>query len=229
MSNSPLPLWNYYFAYFGALVVMVLLLIIIVPLVYRKIITKRWQSLRARVTATAALCGLCWLIAYGDVLVIAIIAQRLCHEETGTKIFKVVETDGFLGGVGIVGWSLYGFKYVESHVGAYYRLTMVAGKEVEERIAAPSSRYERTYESTGVAFQVVRNTDLVRDRTTSEILGEVSSFAIFPGWADSLFLGLTGFSWSPPLCMAPDHKPRPGAGADSDDLIKKTLKPVHAN
>ena len=139
MSNSPLPLWNYIFSNLGTLTVMVFLLVIIVPLLYRQVITKRWQSTRGRLTATAALCGLCWLIAYGDVLVIAVNAQRLCHEQTGTKVFRVVETDGFLRGVGMVGWSSYGFKYVESHVGAYYRLTMEAGKEIEERIAAPTS------------------------------------------------------------------------------------------
>lgn len=229
MSNSPLPLWNYMFTNLGALMVMLFLLIIIVPLVYRKIITKRWQSLRARVTATVALCGLCWLIAYGDVLVIAVNAQRLCHEETGTKVFKTVETDGFLGGAGIVGWSSYGFKYIEQWIGTYYRVTMVAGEEVRERIAAPTSRYEYANESTGMAFQVVRNTKLIRDRTTMEILGEASSFAIFPGWADRMFLGFTGFSWSPPICIAPDQTPRPGASIGSNDFIKKILKPVHVN
>ena len=129
MSHAPLPLLNYMFTNLGAFMVMVFLLIIIAPLVYRKIITKRWQSIRGRLTATVVLCGLCWLIPYGDVLFIAINAQRLCHEETGTKIYKVVEADGFLGGVGMVGWSLYGFNYVEYETAGFSRLTMVAGKE----------------------------------------------------------------------------------------------------
>ena len=133
MSHSPLPLWNYFFPNLGALVVMVLLLIIIVPLLYRKVITKRWQSTRARVTATVTLCGLWWLIAYGDVLVIAIIAQRLCHEQTGTKVFKVVETDGFLGNGDILYWHPYGFKYVEYRSVGYSRQSLVDGKAVQKK------------------------------------------------------------------------------------------------
>ncbi len=206
---------------------MVFLLVIIVPLLYRKVITKRWQSTRARVTATAALCGLCWLIAYGDVLVIAVNAQRLCHEQTGTKVFKVVETDGFLGGFGMVGWSSYGFKYVESHVGAYYRLTMEAGKAIEERIAAPTSRYEYANEFKSAAFGVGQDTELVRDRTNMEILGEQSSFTIFPGWADGIFLGVTGLTFTPPRCRSPSDDPRIGSPGNTDDFIKKILKPIH--
>ena len=229
MSHSPLPLWNYIFSNLGALTVMVFLLIIIVPLVYRKVITKRWQSIRGRVTATASLCGLCWLIAYGDVLVIAVNAQRLCHEETGTKVYKVVETDGFFGGVGMVGWSAYGFKYVEYQSVGFSRLTMVAGKEVRERIDAPTSRYELALEFKVAAFGVQRNTELIRDRSNGEILGDHSSFAIYPGWADGFFLGVTGLTFTPKICLAPDHEPSPGATADSNDFVKAILKPTHVN
>ncbi len=173
------------------------------------------------------LCGLCWLIPYGDVLFIAINAQRLCHEETGTKIYKVVETDGFLGGVGMVGWSLYGFNYVEYETAGFSRLTMVAGKEFRERIAAPTSRYELALESEVAAYGVERLTELVRDRTSGEILGEQSSFKIRPGWADDIFLRETGLKFIPPICLAPDHKPSRGGAANSNDFVKAILKPIH--
>ena len=215
MTHNPLTLWNYFFPYFGSLVLMVLLLIIIVPLVYGTVIARRWLSIRARVTATVALCGLCGLIVYGDVLVIAINAQRLCHEETGTKVFKVVETDGFFGGVGMVGWSAYGFKYVEYQSVGFSRLTMVAGKEVRERIDAPTSRYEFARESKVAAYGVERDTELIRDRTSREILGEQSSFAIYPGWADGIFLGVTGFTFTPPRCRAPNQDPHIGSPGDT--------------
>ena len=227
MTHNPLTLWNYFFPYFGSLVIIALLLIIVVPLVYGTVIARCWRSTRARAMATVALCGLCGLIVYGDVLVIAINAQRLCHQETGTKVFKVVETDGFLGGAGIVDWSSYGFKYIEYQVGTYYRQTMVAGKEVEERIAAPTSRYEFARESKVAAFGVGRDTWLVRDRTSMEILGKKSSFAIFPGWADGAFFGVTGLTFTPPRCRSPSVDPRIGSPGDINDFIKKILKPIH--
>ena len=229
MSHSPLSLWNYFFPYFGSLVVIALLLIIIVPLLYGTVIAKRWQSIRARVMATVALCGLCGLIVYGDVLVIAVNAQRLCNEETGRKVNKVVETDGFFGGVGIMGWSSYGFKYIETRGFPDVRVTLVAGEEVRERIAAPTSRYELALEFKAAAFGVERNTELIRDRSNGEILGEHSSFAIYPGWVDGIFLGVTGFTFTPKICLAPDHEPSPGATADSNDFVKAILKPIHVN
>lgn len=165
------------------------------------------------------MCGLCWFIAIN--------AQRLCHEETGRKVYKVVETDGFFGGVGMVGWSLYGFKYVEYQSAGFSRLTMVAGKEVRERITAPTSRYELALESEVTAYGVEREIELVRDRTNMEILGEQSSFAIHPGWADGIFLRETGLKFIPPICLAPDHKPSRGGTANSDDFVKAILKPIH--
>ena len=226
MTHNPLTLWNYFVPYFGSLVVIALLLIIIVPLLYGTVIAKRWQSIRARVMATVALCGLCGLIVYGDVLVIAVNAQRLCHEETGRKVYKVVETDGFFGGVGMVGWSAYGFKYVESLVGTDYRLTMVGGKEAEERIAAPTSRYEFARESKVAAYGVERDTELIRDRTNREILGEKSSFTIRPGWADRIFLQELGFHFTPPRCRSPNDDPRVRSAGRTDEFIKQILKPI---
>ena len=95
------------------------------------------------------------------------------------------------------------------------------------RIAAPTSRYELALEFKAAAFGVQRNTELIRDRSNGEILGQQSSFTIRPGWVDDIVLRKTGLSFAPPICLTPDHKPSPGAILDSNDFVKAILKPVH--
>lgn len=157
-------------------------------------------------------------------------AKRLCTEQAGLHVYKAAETDGFLGTSSIEYWSDYGFSYVETGgtKGRKFRVTLRDGEPHYERIPDYQSRYQsRGGMQDQVSRHFVRLRYVVEDRQTDELLGELITFTIYPGWLDSLVVGALGFSWSPWICGD-----EPALGVTkygkqllSDDVIKATLKP----
>ena len=231
MLDSLNGLGPYLFTYGGTQLFIGFGMVVLLPLLYFKVIKPLVVSGGGRFLAALGVWALIWIIAYGDVLSIAWHAKKLCRAEAGPHVFRTAETDGFLGYGDILVWAPYGFTYVEGQQygsgAGYFRATMKDGKPSDERIQKPTSQYEFARDSKIVLRSIVRDSEIVRDRRTQEILGEQVSFAIYPGWIDKKFIGLTGFTFIPPICIAPNHKPGPGATSKSQDLIKLVLKPLH--
>jgi len=219
----------YVFTYGGAQFFMGLATFLVLPLLYFKVIKKLTTSGTGRFVGLLATWALLWALVYGDVLLIARQAKALCQTEAVLHVYETAETDGFLGGAGIVGWVAYGFSYIENHVGGYRRLSLKDGQETRERVKNPISRYEYVTENKIIGRGIKQGRALIRDRTTGEILGQQTYFYVYPGWADRQFLRRTGLTFIPPICTAPNSPPRPGVGPDSQIFIKTILKPKKAN
>lgn len=227
MLESFSGLGPYIFTYGGTQLFFGFATFVVLPFLYFKVIKTQVVSGTGRFIAALVTWGVLWFIAYGDVFYIGWQAKQLCRAEAGPHVYRTAETDGFLGDPGIVYWAPYGFTYVEYQGGRIHRATMKNGKPFEEVISTPISQYERADESIVVRNAIVRDSMMVRDRKSREVLGEHVSFAIYPGWADRKFVGFTGFTFTPPICFTPYGAPRPGAGPDSQEFIKTILKPAH--
>ena len=168
-----------------------------------------------------------------NVYSISMQAQQLCRAQGGLHVYKVVEAEGFLGEGSAERWTKYGFKYVESGGGdKMSRYTMQDGKVVHQRIQEFISRYQSKTGDNHVVLgkYFARSSELVIDRQTKEVLGELVFFSIYPGWLDNIAIGLTGLGsgftpWScgdePPT----GHKDGLGYG----DVVMATIKPVKLN
>jgi hypothetical protein len=164
-----------------------------------------------------------------DIVSIGIEANQLC-KQTGLRIYRTVEADGFLGDSSIEIWSRLGYRYVESGGADKKSLyTMRDGKVVHQRIQGFSSRYQS---KTGDNHVVIgkhfsRSSHQVVDRQTDEVLGELVVVSIYPGWLDNIVIGLTGTGsgFSPWKCGD-----KPPAGSDilrfgGSDVVRATLQP----
>jgi hypothetical protein len=79
-----------------------------------------------------------------DVYMIGRDAERLCKEQGGLHVYKVVEADSFRGGGDIVKLSEYGFAYAESFGlgGKKFRYTSDGIKWFEQEIDEFITRYQ---------------------------------------------------------------------------------------
>lgn len=208
------------------------------------LVAYRRRPLRRRVRAVAVLLVgvvLAWEVLWNaDIVYLSWLADRHCEAESGLHVYRTVRTDGFLGDSSIDYWSDYGFAYVEKlkprgDGGApVVRYVMEDGELTWQRHTTLRSRYEYS----GLAmqragYQLERRREQVRERETGEVLGELVSFAIYPGQFDRLVLALLPGAWQPWTCG--DRAPA-GAGTYSPahgmrlyspkHLIKATLKPL---
>ncbi len=220
---------DYFFTYGGALTFFIFSTLVLLPLLYHWFIKPLVQSAGGRLLATLVVWAALFAVAYGDVIQIARDARQLCKKESGLHVYSTAETDGIYGTVSREKWFKYGFSFAEFRGSRYWRVTLKDGKEVREPIAAPTSRYEFALESTKVSNSIRRDSNLVRDRQTGEILGEQVSFSIYPGWADRKLLGFLGFTWSPPFCANGYAAPGTSRYPEMDELIRRTLKPKKAS
>ncbi|TAJ95664.1 MAG: hypothetical protein EPO31_01280 [Gammaproteobacteria bacterium] len=215
--------------YGGPALFVAAVVVIITPLLY-VLALKRFR-LGVKIAGIVALWTLAIFVAYWDVYQISKEARRLCKEEAGLHVYKTVEAEGFLGyATDIEYWSEYGFKYVEGlYKNNKTRLTLQNGEIVRETIPEYVSRYQYVTDSKVLTMPFVQGKDIIKDRETDEILGEIVAFTIYPGWLDSRLLGLLGFTWIPPRCDG-DYPPERGKRTIYfRDLIKVVIKPTSSD
>lgn len=227
---------TYFFQLWGVFV-----LVLLVPVLWW--LSSRWvrwklpdRTPMAKVFATmggtAILLVLSVIGMYWDVYLIGQRAKVLC-EQTGLKVYRTVEAEGFLGENDIEYWNKYGFKYVEFEdryvwpKPKFYRYTLDSNDQKrKEEVAAPISRYEfMQLERLPVAKKFPDNHFAkarlkIIDRVTGEMIAEYVFYNIYPGWVDGFFLSRTGLTFIPWSCrsdksVGPVHK-----------LIISTIKPA---
>jgi hypothetical protein len=164
-----------------------------------------------------------------DLYAIGVEAKRLCKEQSGLKVYRTVEAEGFVGSG--LGKRLveYGYQYVESGGDdKMSRYTARGGDIVYERITEFTSRY---WVKSGDSHRVIgnhfsRSSDQVVDRQTGEVLGELVVIGIYPGWFDNVAIATTGggSGFSPWRC---GEEPPPGRTTELGlyDLIFATIHP----
>jgi uncharacterized membrane protein YraQ (UPF0718 family) len=199
--------------------------IVVTPLLYW-LVLKRFR-LSVRFISIVALWVTAVLVAYWDVYQISKEARRLCKEEAGLHVYKTVEAEGFLGASSIDYWSKYGFKYVEIEtiMGGKNRYTLRDSEIKKEKVDNLLSKYEYITDLEVLEIPFNRQRQIIKDRQTGEILGEIIAFALYPGWLDNRLLGILGFSWSPRACDG-DYLPARGQlNYSYTDLVKAVIKP----
>ncbi|MFC1542488.1 hypothetical protein ACFL4M_01190 [Pseudomonadota bacterium] len=159
-----------------------------------------------------------------DVYMTSLDASRLCKEQGGLHVYKTADANSFGGGGNIVKLSKHGFKYAEAgYRGKLIRRMVVEGELVMHEVKAISTRYsdaDRGYQI--INNKIGSNAIQMLDLQTGDVLGELVTFNIHPGWFDSLALGWAGkILWH---CgnEIPAGRAEP---LNTDDLILATLKP----
>ncbi len=220
--------WDYMITYGGPEIFIAFIVIVGTPFIYWMIL-KRF-NLTVKIIAIITIWIIAILIAYLDVYQISKDAQRMCQDEAGLHVIKTVETDGFLGPINIEYWSEYGFKYVEGlYKGDKTRSVILKGDVVRKTIPEYTSRYQVKTKTETLSPHFSKATKMIVDRQTNEILGDIVSFTVYPGWLDRQLLGLLGFTWGPARCDG-DYPPKSQKiTIYSDALIKAVLKATNTN
>jgi len=215
-------------SYGGPELFVAFVILIATPVLWRFL----FRHLRFKVSLVVV--GVLWVsaivVAYWDVYQISKEAERLCREEAGMYVYRTVKANGFLGDSGIDYWSQFGFTYLEAEFigGRKMRYTLHDGEVRKEAVDELLSRYEYTTDSEVLEMPFTRDRQFIRDRQTGEVLGEIVSFAVYPGWFDSHVIGLLGFTWTPPRCVG-DHKPTPGKYMPYTKLAKAVFEVNNPN
>ena len=216
-------------SYGGPELLLLFVIFVATPIVYRLFLKKLER--KKRIICISSLWAITFLIGYADVIYISLKARKLCREEAGLHVYKTVEAEGFLGSISIDYWSKYGYKYVEDlyRDNKKTRFILKEGKVISETIPQFISRYEYVRKSEVLKAPFTRDKDMIRDRQTGEILGEIVAYYVYPGWLDSRLVGLLGFSWSPPRCDG-DYIPKPQKiTLQLSDLVRAIIKPKSEN
>lgn len=219
--------WDYMITYGGPELFVAFVVIFITPFFYW-LILKRFK-LAIKITGIFTLWVVAIFIAYWDVYQIAKEAERLCREEAGLHVYKTVEAEGVSGIHPTKAWFEYGFSYIENEtiLGGKKRYTLQNDVITEEEINSFRSHYKYSTDSEVLDMPFTRNKKIIQDQQSGEILGQITSFSIYPGWLDSRLLGLLGFTWIPPRCDG-DYPPERGKTIlYYDDLIRHIIKPAN--
>ena len=171
------------------------------------------------------------LLPFVDVYLIGQEAKTLC-KDAGLKVYKTVKTEGFIGASSIKLWSEYGFEFVE-HAGSerINHRTLVNGEEHQQYLDQPMSRYSARSKSHEVVnLHFARSRLWTEDIQTKEVLGELVTYSIYPGWVDSLVIPALGGSFTPWICgkwVPEELQDRYGQTYGLKDVILDTLKAPH--
>ena len=200
-----------------------LIVFVVTPVIYILLLKRFSRSIR--VASIAVIWAVGTLVAYGDVHKISKEGRRLCRQEAGLKTYRTVEATGVLGPTDIEYWADYGFEYVEGlYKGEKTRFTVNNGVVERRSIPEFKSRYQIDTDAQVYKDHFEKITVRIVDRKTGDVLGEIVSFKIYPGWLDKLYLGSTGFSWIPARCDG-DYVPERGKGTlQTRDLIRAVVK-----
>ena len=211
--------------YGGPELLLLFVIFLVTPVLYRKYLHKLER--KERIISISILWLITFLVGYTDVIYISLKARKLCREEAGLHVYKTVKAEGFLGyATDIKYWSIYGFEYVEGlYKGQKTRITFQNGEVIKVAIPEYTSNFEYVTNSKILNDPIVKNIQIIRNRHTYEILGEIVSFKVYPGWIDSWLVGVLGFTWIPPRCDDNYPLERGKTTHYSDDLIKSVIKP----
>lgn len=214
---------------FGYVIVYLPLAIFVLWQVYSRLLrrlTQPWLRRALMFVTTATVLT----VPFWDVIAIGREAERLCKEQAGLHVYKTVDAEGFLGDSTIEFWSKYGFKYVESGGGNLMsRYTLQNGKARHERVQEFISRYELKKGENHVVFgkHFARSSEVVIDRQSGVVLGDLVYFAIYPGMFDSFFIGVTGTGsgFSPWHCGNEPTKGQEVLRLGGTDVVLATIRP----
>lgn len=216
---------DYFFTYFGPELLIFLFGLLVLPILYWLLIRHcRWWLQAALVPVLLA--GFVF-IAYYDVVKIAREAEHLCTTEAGLHVYKTVEAEGFYGDTDITVWSTYGFRWLEdlSVREGTIRVVLENGIPRKQIVDEVLSRYEYRFPIREVVSRYIeRSKQVVIDRMNGNILGDLTYFHIFRGWADRTID--FGLSFTPPTCW--EDKPIQRGGRQfvgPDDLVRAVIKP----
>jgi hypothetical protein len=97
---------------------------------------------------------------------------------------------------------------------------------VKEDVDNLISRYEYVINLEVLKMPLNKQMKIIRDRLTGNVLGEIVSFAIYPGWIDRRLLGFVGFAWAPRVCDGEFVPAQEKLKYLQSDLVKAVIKPV---
>jgi len=216
---------DYVVTYGGPSIFMTAVFVVVLPLVYFKFARPRYARWPPRLAVLLAVWICAFVIAYGDVYLIARDAKRLCEQEAGLKVYRTVEAEGFAGVSDIEFWAEKGFSYLETveSSGRQWRHQVLNGKPTSEEVSSLASELELVHHSEPVDLRIAREKESLVFRSSGEVAAELLSFRIFPGFWDRLFV--RGSGWTPPMCEGPAVKSIYERSLTYKDLIFAALKP----
>lgn len=219
---------DYVVTYGGPSIFMTAVFVVVLPLVYFKFARPRYPRWPARLAVLLGVWLCAFVIAYGDVFLIARDAQRLCEQEAGLKVYRTVEAEGFAGVSSLSVWSKRGFQFVETikSNGSSIQSRIEDGRTTSVALSRAQSRYEYDLVFDKHTSRIDRQVDLVRDRSDFSVLGEIVIFRPSLGWADAIFAKYAGASWSPLLCEGPKMIKPHERTTNFEQLIVATILPI---
>ncbi|MCC7123275.1 MAG: hypothetical protein IT178_00390, partial [Acidobacteria bacterium] len=88
MSTTDTTIWDYVVTYGGPSLFMTAVFVFVMPLVWFKLARPRFRRWPSRLAVMLGAWLIAWFIAYGDVLMIAREAKRVCEAEAGLKVYR---------------------------------------------------------------------------------------------------------------------------------------------
>jgi len=223
--------------YGGPELLLLFVIFLVTPVLYRKYLHKLER--KVRIISISILWLFTFFVGYTDVIYISLKARKLCREEAGLQVYKIMRTDRVLSPISEAeNWLKYGFKFVESwEKEKKVRLSFKDGKITKEDIEYFTVKYQ------GKTFYKPLNIPIIEQKETlfvfnsairpldeiisaNELLGEIISYSVYPGWLDRRLLGLLGFTWIPPRCDGDFFPQRGKSTIYTNDLIKAVIKPM---
>ncbi len=153
-------------------------------------------------------------------------ASELCKNEAGMHIYKKVKTEGVLGLYSIEDWSEFGLKYVEYEIskGEMFREFIESEKVKKIEIDDYMSEYEVVRKREKVTDKITIGKTQIVNRSNDDVYSELVIIGIHAGWADMLFINLTGTNYSPWGCGR-EVKDQSDFILYPSDLIKASIIP----
>lgn len=210
---SDTHVWDYVVTYGGPSLFMTAVFVFVMPIVWFKLARPRFQRWPSRLAVMLAVWMVAWFIAYGDVLLIAREAKRVCEEEAGLRVYRTAEVEGFAGFAGIKEWAAQGFQFVEN-IGVDGNVTVFRvqdGQFVTEQRKNPISKYQYSSQLISFSDRLSLRRESVTEIATGDVLGELLTFRPRLGWIDGALGNIVGANPNPKLCegvgmIAPDKK-----------------------
>jgi len=228
MPTTDTNVWDYVVTYGGPSLFMTAVFLFVMPIVWFKLARPRFKRWPSRLAVMLAVWMTAWFIAYGDVLMIAREAKRVCETEAGLKIYSTARVRGFAGMTGIREWASKGYAYVEyvdvTGKSTIYR--MVDGIPTE----SPSDKRISDFEYFGgvdeMAGKLVVNREQVRRREGGDVLGEIRTYWPMIGWVDAFLGQYLGLNPNPAMCEGVGMKDPTERTISYSELIGATLIPI---
>lgn len=226
MPTTEYSIWDYAVSYGGPSLFMTVVFVVVLPLVYFKFARPRFQRWPPRLAVVLGVWLVAWCIAYGDVLLIAREAKRLCETEAGLRVYRTATANGFFGSNDIEEWAPMGFEFVEFEKpgGRIYRYSEKGGEFSEELISGLKSKYGYSTRAAQPSYGVVIRVEQISDLMSGEVLGERRMFRILPGWIDQLLMTVVSGHRTSVYCFAPGEVTSDTSRHPYGELILATLK-----